>query len=88
MVVHKTGDQFEFEGRGWGHGVGLCQVGAKRLAELGYNYRQILHYYYPESDLQNLNESFGAGAGSPGAAEEENILKGWFRKVKGYLEDL
>lgn len=33
-------------GRGFGHGVGLCQEGAMKMAKLGYNYAQILHYYY------------------------------------------
>lgn len=36
----------EFTGRGYGHGVGLCQQGAMKMAESGYNYSQILGYYY------------------------------------------
>ena len=36
-----------FEGRGWGHGVGLSQYGAKGMAERGYPYGQILAHYYP-----------------------------------------
>ncbi|MBN1688760.1 MAG: SpoIID/LytB domain-containing protein [Candidatus Omnitrophica bacterium] len=39
------------EGQGWGHGVGMCQYGAKRLGELGYTYLQILDYYYPRADI-------------------------------------
>lgn len=35
-----------FPGGGWGHGVGMCQWGAQRMAGQGYNYRQILEYYY------------------------------------------
>ncbi len=35
------------DGRGFGHGVGLCQYGADRQAKLGRSYRQILEYYYP-----------------------------------------
>ena len=34
-------------GRGWGHGVGLCQIGAAVMASRGYTYRQILEHYYP-----------------------------------------
>lgn len=34
-------------GRGWGHGVGLCQVGAAVMADRGYGYREILGHYYP-----------------------------------------
>jgi len=38
--------EFVFTGRGWGHGVGMCQVGAYGLAKQGYNYEQILKAYY------------------------------------------
>lgn len=40
------------DGRGFGHGVGLCQVGALRMAELGYGYREILEHYYPGARLE------------------------------------
>lgn len=40
-------DAFVFIGVGYGHGVGLCQWGAKQRAEEGFNYREILTYYYP-----------------------------------------
>jgi len=43
-----------FEGLGWGHGVGLCQWGAYFMAKQGYNYREILKYYYPQSDVKTL----------------------------------
>jgi stage II sporulation protein D len=36
-----------FQGLGWGHGVGLCQWGAYFMAKQGYNYKDILKYYYP-----------------------------------------
>jgi stage II sporulation protein D len=39
-------DQFMFTGRGWGHGVGLCQVGAYGMAVAGANYKDILKKYY------------------------------------------
>ena len=38
-------------GRGWGHGVGLCQMGSVALAERGWNYQRILKHYYPGTDL-------------------------------------
>ena len=37
---------FEFNGRGWGHGVGLCQVGAYGMAQAGADYEEILQKYY------------------------------------------
>ena len=39
-------------GRGWGHGVGLCQIGAAVMAARGFDYRQILHHYYPGADVE------------------------------------
>jgi stage II sporulation protein D len=39
-------DQFIFTGRGWGHGVGLCQVGAYGMAVAGAGYKDILKKYY------------------------------------------
>lgn len=43
-----------FEGRGWGHGAGLSQFGAKGMADRGYGYREILAHYYPGTALQTL----------------------------------
>lgn len=48
-------DKVVFEGHGYGHGVGMCQWGAKGMAEAGKNYRQILHFYYPGIKLQTPN---------------------------------
>jgi SpoIID/LytB domain len=39
-------------GRGWGHGVGLCQIGAAVMAANGFNYKQILQHYYPGTDVE------------------------------------
>ena len=45
----ESGDWSEvvLHGRGWGHGVGLCQIGAAVMASEGYSYRRILEHYYP-----------------------------------------
>jgi stage II sporulation protein D (peptidoglycan lytic transglycosylase) len=43
-----------FEGRGWGHGAGLSQYGAKGMADRGYGYRDILAHYYPGTSLAIL----------------------------------
>ncbi|MDP2939295.1 MAG: SpoIID/LytB domain-containing protein [Candidatus Omnitrophota bacterium] len=42
----------DFKGIGWGHGVGLCQWGAKGMAEKGFNYRKILSFYYPGATIK------------------------------------
>ena len=45
---------FTLFGAGWGHGVGLCQIGAAMMAEKGYNYKEILSHYYRNTDLKKL----------------------------------
>lgn len=52
--ISKSGSGFAFEGHGFGHGIGMCQDGAKGMAEKGKNYKQILAHYYPSSDLKTL----------------------------------
>ncbi len=44
--------KFVFSGAGWGHGVGLCQIGAAMMAEKGYGYREILNHYFPGSKTE------------------------------------
>ncbi len=43
--------QFTLLGAGWGHGVGLCQIGAALMAERGYDFRRILAHYYRGAEL-------------------------------------
>jgi stage II sporulation protein D len=45
------GQSFLFTGRGWGHGVGMSQWGAKSLAESGWTYTKILQHYFPGTEL-------------------------------------
>jgi stage II sporulation protein D len=45
-----------FTGRGWGHGVGLCQVGAYGMAASGHDYKEILAHYYPGTQVLSLRE--------------------------------
>jgi stage II sporulation protein D len=44
-----------FSGRGYGHGVGLCQWGARAMGEQGYSARQILRFYYPGATVGLLD---------------------------------
>lgn len=44
------------EGKGYGHGVGMSQYGAKKMAELGYGFEEILKYYYTGIDVLNKNQ--------------------------------
>jgi stage II sporulation protein D len=43
-----------FVGKGWGHGVGLCQWGALGMSKKGYTYKQILEFYYPGSEIVKI----------------------------------
>lgn len=45
-------NEFQVEGQGYGHGVGLCQLGALELAKRGYDYRQILSHYFPRHKIK------------------------------------
>lgn len=47
-----VGDRLVLDGSGWGHGVGLCQIGAAVMASKGYTFDQILLHYYPGSILE------------------------------------
>ena len=49
--VRLDGDEVVLEGSGWGHGVGLCQIGAAVMASRGYKYEDILEHYYPGTEL-------------------------------------
>ena len=51
--VTKDGDAFVLTGHGWGHGVGLCQIGAAVMAAEGANYQEILNHYYRHSNLSH-----------------------------------
>ncbi len=50
--VHWDGDHLTLDGSGWGHGVGLCQIGAAVMAAKGYSFDRILLHYYPGSTLE------------------------------------
>ena len=52
--VHRNGDQWILKGKGFGHGVGLCQMGARARAQAGQSYIQILTHYYPGITLEKF----------------------------------
>lgn len=52
FVVDKHGDTFDIHGAGWGHGVGLCQIGAAVMGDQGYSYDTILKHYYPGAQIE------------------------------------
>jgi SpoIID/LytB domain protein len=46
--------RFILHGKGWGHGVGMCQIGAAVMGEQGYTYEQILSHYYKNANITNI----------------------------------
>ena len=61
FVVDKTGEgpvpeKFSLTGAGWGHGVGLCQIGAAVMGEKGYSYTDILRHYYKGAEIKKYYE--------------------------------
>ena len=51
-VVNNVPQHFHLVGAGWGHGVGLCQIGAAVMGEKGYLYDEILHHYYQNAAIE------------------------------------
>lgn len=54
FVVEKQNDTFIIKGAGWGHGVGLCQIGAAVMGEKGYHYDEILRHYFKNTELNRI----------------------------------
>jgi stage II sporulation protein D len=53
--ARRQGDRYVFDGRGFGHGVGLNQWGAHAMAQQGKTYREILNFYYTDVEIQRLD---------------------------------
>ncbi|MGP8215280.1 MAG: SpoIID/LytB domain-containing protein [Bacteroidia bacterium] len=58
FTITKEGENIVLNGRGYGHRVGLCQEGAIHMSQTGYNYEQILHFYYNNVQLINYSILF------------------------------
>jgi stage II sporulation protein D len=56
--VEDAGETLIFKGKGFGHGIGLCQEGAIRMAKTGYSYSDIIHYYFKNVNIVNLNSLY------------------------------
>ena len=58
FIAEKIGkeipEKFILHGAGWGHGVGMCQIGAAVMAEMGYNFDEILLHYFKNSELKKI----------------------------------
>ncbi|MBI2188541.1 MAG: SpoIID/LytB domain-containing protein [Acidobacteria bacterium] len=65
FTIERRGSTLRFTGRGYGHGVGMCVIGAGRRAERGENAQAILARYYPGLVLTQLAGSAAAGSSAP-----------------------
>jgi stage II sporulation protein D len=54
--IFSQGDSVVFKGRGFGHGVGMCQEGAMRMAKLGYKCPEVINFYYQKTQLVDLHK--------------------------------
>jgi len=54
FIIKNNRKSTQFIGIGYGHGVGLCQWGTKKMAESGYTYRQVIQYYYPFGEIKKI----------------------------------
>lgn len=52
--VEKTANGFRLHGKGWGHGVGLCQIGAAVMGQKGFKYDEILLHYYRGAEIKKI----------------------------------
>lgn len=57
FTLAPAGDSIIFTGRGYGHGVGLCQDGAKHMAEKKMNYARIIGFYYPGTIITDVKKA-------------------------------
>ena len=55
--IEKKGRYIIITGRGYGHHVGICQWGARKMVDAGWNYRSILDFYYPGTVIMQLRNS-------------------------------
>lgn len=62
--LEKTEQGYTAKGRGWGHGVGLCQWGAMGMAQRGENFYAILNHYYPGCEIKSYRNFVPTGKGN------------------------
>jgi len=53
--ISYSNNKITFNGKGYGHGVGLCQEGAMRMANFNYGYKDIIKFYYKNTYIVNIN---------------------------------
>lgn len=56
FTIYNTGDTVVFKGRGYGHSLGMSQEGAMRMTKLGYNYNDVLNFYYRNIQIIDMRK--------------------------------
>jgi SpoIID/LytB domain protein len=54
IIIENVPQVFVLRGAGWGHGVGLCQIGAAVMSNKGYEFDEILNHYFPNAQIKKL----------------------------------
>ncbi len=68
--VYVSGDSVILKGRGYGHGVGLCQEGAMEMAAKGFSYRKIIRFYYSGVFISDIKNALILQEGSQSVARK------------------
>lgn len=55
FAIKLLDNDYYFSGKGWGHGVGLCQWGMNNLIKNGHNYKDVIKFYFPNFELKKVN---------------------------------
>lgn len=56
LSVHRKGSKIILSGHGYGHGIGMCQIGAMEMAKVGYTYVDIIHFYFQNVSITDYRE--------------------------------
>lgn len=77
FTIKQEGDHVTLAGTGQGHGIGLCQAGAKAMALDGASFLQILSHYYPNTTVVSFAPNVAAARWSNQAAEQPRFYPGY-----------
>jgi len=58
FIISKENNNYIFSGKGWGHGVGLCQWGMKNLIEKSFDYTKVLEFYFPAARIKKISYEY------------------------------
>lgn len=81
--VRRVGRHFEFRGRGFGHGLGLCQAGAHQMALRSSSYKSILHYYLPGTNVNLIKRSGSSASRAASRTTGVNLAINYYRQEAG-----